>query len=769
MTSQPSFERIVTESQPESSPTPPAKAAGSSRGRAFPVYLHAFTRALTQSLGVSALGLAVLLLLIPVSTAFIPGKSIFDENYTHNQMQYRFYYESLTGVILAAVIAFGAALAVVLFRFMLVKRSSDTYFAQGITRVKQFGLRLLIGVLMLAIVLFIPIMVSLMMNVSAFSGLGYANIAISGAGYMYSGFLIMGIAAFCITALICCMVGTITEAVFFSLLALGAPSIVLYGANSLMKQLLFGNSFGFSASTGTVEVGASLLDKLSGFNPVLFFYQAAKDYCAQYTRFDGFVQPPMHIPLLLAWVAASVAIAALGIWALSKRKAEIAGVSGTNRILGMASTFLLPLFGFAVVLEYGADMGTGYSILAASLTFIVFFLITELIQKNGSRGLSRGILKLPCGLGVVLIAVVILVTGGFGYSTRIPKIDRIASVQMSYAGSPNYLDGQVGGVSTGGSYYVMSNYTFTTQSDLKTITELHQKLIDGGKGKLALDRENFTDTTVPYDIIVNYTLTNGSHLTRYYDRTKFSVLSDFLALDKTEAVEKQTRRTITGTTESQYWAAGAFRNGLVYLANSNYTNPRQVILSDSQRKELLGHIADDVEAQSLEDRYFPKDQALGIIMFTQDGGQESLKFGYRLENSIIYLTPSFKNTLKYLQDTGLYTYLENTDEIESITLQAYDPYVGMNKSKDPKSPFFLGYIADNDREFIQTKDFGANPVVSDPSRMDELAPLLKNDYYMSGGGYLACVKLKNKNLYVYKFLPAADAPAYLADAGEHQH
>ncbi|MDT3428081.1 ABC-2 type transport system permease protein [Paenibacillus forsythiae] len=763
MTSQPSFDRVIT------APSPGPAAAAPSRDRAFPVYLHAFTRALIQTLGVAALGLAVFLLLIPVSTAFIPGKSIFDENYTHNQMQYRFYYESLTGVIHAAVIVFGAALAIVLFRFMLVKRSSDAYFAQGITRGKQLGLRFIIGIIMLAVVIFIPFMISLLMNISAFSSLGYAGLAINGGVYLYAGYLILGIVSFCVTALVCCMVGTMTEAVFFSLMTIGAPSILLYGANALMKHLLFGNSFGFSASTGTVEVGASLVDKLASYNPILFFYQAAKDYCAQYTRFDGFVQPPVRALPLLGWVIAALVIAALGAAALSRRKAEIAGVSGTSRILGVASTFLLPLLGFAIVLEYGADMGTGYSILAASLTFIVVFLIVELVQKNGSRGLSRGILKLPFGLGAVLVAVVILVTGGFGYSSRIPQVDRIASVQMSYAGSPNYLDGQVGGVSTGGSYYVMSNYTFTSKSDLEIITGLHKQIIDGGKGKLARDAENFSSTTVPYDIIVNYTLDNGSHLTRYYDRTKLSVLADFLSLDKTEAVRKQTRRTITGTTESRYWAAGAFRNGLVYLASSFYTNPRQVILSDSQRKELLGHIADDVEAQSLEDRYFPKDQALGTIMFTQDGGQESLKFGYRLENSIIYVTPSFTNTIQYLKETGLYSYLENTEEIESITLQSYDPYVGMNKSKDPKSAYFLGYIADNDREFIQTKDFGANPVVSDPVKMDELAPLLKNDYYMSGGGYLACVKLKNKNLYVYKFLPAKDAPGYLADAGEHQH
>lgn len=762
MTSQPSFNPVSPELSPKPSTARPSV-------RTFPIYVHAFTRALLQSLGVAALGLAAFLLLIPVSTAFIPGKSIFDEDYTHNQMQYRFYEESLTGVLHAAVIVFAAALAFVLFRFMLVKRSSDTFFAQGITRGKQLVIRLLIGILLLAVVLFIPLMISLLMNISAFSSLGYAGIAISGGIYLYAGLLIMGLAAFSIAVLVCCMVGTLTEAVFFSLIVLGLPSMLFYSANALMKQLLFGNSFGFSPSTGTVEAGASLLNKLAAFNPVLFFYQAAKDYCAQYTRFDGYVQPPEHVLTLIAWALVSLGIAALAAKALSCRKAEIAGVSGMNRLLGFAATFLIPLVGFAAVLEFGASMGRGAAIIAAICTFIALFLIIELLQNNGLRGLRRGILKLPLGLGTVLIAVLILITGGFGYSTRIPDIDQISSVQMSYAGSPNYLDGQVGGVSSGGSYYVMSNYTYVSPQDLAVVTGLHKKIIAGGKGKLALDADKFSNTNVPYDIIVNYTLSNGSHLTRYYDRMKLGILADFLELDQTDAVKQQMRRTITGTTESAYWAAGAFRNGMVYLANSSYTNPRQVILTENQRKELLGHMADDIAAQSVEDRYYPQEGALGIIMFTQDGGQESLKFGYRLENSITYVMPSFKNTIKYLQDTGLYQYLENTEEIDSITLQAYDPYVGINKSKDPKSQYFLGYIADNDREFIQTKDFGASPVVSDPIKVDELTPLLVNDYFMSDGGYLACVKLKGKNLYVYKFLPAEKAPAYLADAGEHQH
>lgn len=78
------------------------------------------------------------------------------------------------------------------------------------------------------------------------------------------------------------------------------------------------------------------------------------------------------------------------------------------------------------------------------------------------------------------------------------------------------------------------------------------------------------------------------------------------------------------------------------------------------------------------------------------------------------------------------------------------------------SQYFMSYVAAEPNEFMLIKDFGKDLVVDEPERLQVLAGRLRNDYYMSEGGYFASVKLKGSSRYVYKFLPQKDAPGYVA-------
>lgn len=726
-----------------------------SKTRAF----HAFFQALRGSLGTAVIGFIVMMLLFPVSTSGVPEISIFNIDYTHNQMKYRLYLENLNYVVNGAVILLGIALAVSLCRFMLVRRSSDAYFALGIKRRKLLLIHSLAGIFYIAVILFIPLFISLILNIVAFGELGYGSAAFGGFFYMLLGFFALCLVSFFLTMVICCSVGTVTESIAFSVIILGGISIILYGINTLSKQLLFGNAFGLSTSTGTAEISSDLLTVLEKYNPVLFFLRGSESYCAQYIRYDGYVQPEAMPILCLAWLVISFLLFLLAGRVLKARKAEIAGVSGKNREINFVVTFLVAFLGFTVILDGMADYGILLAIVSASIVFVVLYFLMEKLQTRRVRIKSW---KLPVQLGVVLISVLILKTGGFGYSGRIPSIEELETAQMSYVGSPNYLSTDMGGTGNGKQYYIMSNCEFTREEDLETVISLHKAILEGGKERLAADMENFSSTTVPYDIIIRYKLENGKEITRYYDRTKFEVLEKMLALDETQAVRANMQASLLAGEEAFYGAAGAYQNGLIFLNNSYYTNPKQVLMTAEQRSELLSCIAQDVAIQGIEDRYFPDGAPLGVIMFSRSGSQESLSFAYNIENSLVYVTPSFTKTIQYLKDTNLYQYFEGDEEIENITLQAYNPYVSVvNAQTSPKSQYFIGYIMDSPGEFIQTKDFGNDYVLDTPERIAEVASLLRNDYFMSDGGYLAAIKIKGKEKYVYKFLPGKDAPQYV--------
>lgn len=730
-------------------------------------YLHAFSDALARSAGTAAICLAALLLLIPFSTAAIPDFSIFNLDYTHHQMRFRFYIEKLNPAVNGAVLVTGMALAVSVFRFMLVRRSSDAYFALGVRRARLLALRAAAGMALTVLAISIPMALSLCMNLLAFGeiqvgGVPYSKSILSAFFYLSSGFFTLALAEFSLTALVCCMVGTMAEAISFSAVAAGGVSILLYGAGTLAKHLLFGSALGAPASGSSGTAAGGLLTALADWNPALFFLDSSSHYAARYERFDGYVLPPMRPLLPVLWTAAGLLLLALAGFALSRRKAEIAGVSGKSRILNFTGTFVLCFLGFSVVLDFSARAGLPLAVTAASISFILLYFI---LTKLEIRSIGRGLWKLPVQLGAVLAAALVCFTGGLGYSSRVPAAEEIASARMSYIGSPNYTGGDISGSGNGRYYYITGQYDFTESPDIEAVTALHRRVIGAGKGELRLAGGNFSATAVPYDIAVRYTLKNGRTLTRYYDRTTMEVLSRMLALDDTAAVRSAVQNTIVGRNDSQFRAAGAYKKGMVYLSDSWYAAPKQVLLTEEQRKELLSCIAEDTAAQSVTDRYFPGEPPLGVVMFSQSGGREAMTFSYQMENALVFVTPGFTNTLRWLKATGLFPCFDFTGEIESIELEPYNPYVSVvNSLPEPKSLYFIGYSSDTAGDFIQTRDFGKSYVLSDFEKISGIAPKLRNDYFMSGGGYLAAAKIRGREQYVYKFLPAADAPDYVRAA-----
>lgn len=744
-------------------------SAASSKGKApsGSLYLHAWNEAFMQGLVPALLCLAAFLLLVPVSTAAIPETSIFNIEYTHNQMKYRFYYEDLgIGMHGAAVIS-GMILALSLFRFMLNRRSSDAYFAIGIKRGKLLLLRFTPGLVQLLLAIGIPFLISLLLNLQALAKYGYTGAMFLGFFYTLAGYILLAVIAYTVTVLACCLAGTLAEAAAWSAIFLSAPSALLFGVNALAKALLFGNSFGLVASTGTVTINAGLVERLDRANPLLFFYEMAQEYGAQYVRVDGSQPPSPQWAMLAAWLGGAALLLGLAWWALAARRAEIAGVSGTNRGISAAVSFIGSFFGFSLLADYSTDLGTAPSIVIAGIGYLLIYAAIEFVQKRQLRHLPRQFRWLALQMGVVLGFVLVLAGGGFGYSGRIPDLSRVSSVDMSYVGSPNYLNAPIVGTSsTNNGYYLMASYNFLEEPDIAKVMELHRKIIDAGKGRLQLDKENFSRTVVPYDIVVSYNLWDGGKITRYYDRTSLSVLAGLLALDETAKVKDASQSTLNAGSGSSYWASGAYSKGKIYMAGNWLNNPVELNLKAAQRSELLGLVAKDVASQSLEDRYYPKEPPAGVLMFTQEADEDSLRFGYRMENALVYVTPSFANTIAYLRKNGLYDYLQSPAEIESITIRSYNPYVERFRSIKPRSPLFMSYISKQAQEFILIKDFGADLAVQDASQIAELAPKLQNTYFMSDGGYLVSVKLKNSNQYVYKYLPQKDAPSYVTEKVE---
>ncbi|ATW25586.1 hypothetical protein [Candidatus Formimonas warabiya] len=727
---------------------------------------HDVMQVFLQNYGLLIAGLLVFCVLIPVSTAGFPGSSIFNVVHTHQQMKFRFFPGDFAPALNAATVLYGGGLGLALYRFMLDKKQATAFFSLGMTRGKLFFVRYGVGMFLLLAGLVIPMVISLCLNVAA---LGISPGLFGYFFYLSAGLFLLGLVAFTLCIIGCCLAGTLFEATVFSSILLLAPALLCYSVNIFMKQLLWGNAFGAVTYSGTREVYPDLVSLFAPANPVLFFWQPSQTHAMFYRSLTQAQPSGLSWCLPLIWAAAAGLLLLGAWWVLKRRKAEQADISGLNPVFQTLTIFLCCFTCSALTLRFVAVFSLHLAYGAVAVVLIACYVLLRLTLFPSRQGWQAHILCLSGQLLVTGALIVILVTGGLGYSRRIPDVTEVRSVSFSYAGSPNYFNGAVTGSSSGKGYYVMSLYTYDEPQDIQAVLALHENFTKSGQQVLEVDPARFAGTVLPYDIQVAYELQDGRRLVRYYDRASLDQLTAMLALDDTKQVRDGATASIMGRGEdgqpgaslAQISAASAYLNGQIFLSDSWYSAPYSVTLSPGKRQELLAAIAADVAGQTWQQRYFPEEAPLGVLMFSQDGENDSRSFAYNLENTLVYVTASFTHTLAFLEENGLRELLDFQGDIESITFQKYNPYDGINKRKIPLSSYFMAYRTGSPDSYLVEEDFGKKRPITDPDKIKELMPLLQSNYFMNDGGYLTAVKLAGKDVYVYKYLPAVLAPPYV--------
>lgn len=724
------------------------------------ILYHDFRNVMKDNVGLMILGMIIFLGMIPVSTVVIHETSIFNVDYTHQQLKFRFYADSMVLFINTASICFGAATGMSLFGFMNDKRKIAFSFSVGLTRTKLFAVRIFAGIIILSTAMMVPMIISFALNDIA---LGIYDGMMSYFFTICAGLFLQAFVSMMAFEIACCLAGTLSETVMTGVTIMSAPTAILYFFNSLMKLLLWGNIYGESTYSAE-RVGDSLLSHFSFANPAMFFYKGFDTYYF-FSRKMAEAQPvTVDLRIIVGWLMISALTVVVGLILFKRKKAENAEMAGLNKTINNGIPFLWSIAVFATCCELLNDFGSYVSLTVASLCFAITFIILTSTILNIKSGIKNKALYIIASLCLIMVSVCIFSSGFFGYSGRIPDISNLDSVGISYVGTPSYLPVQMAGNSNGRTFYFDAEMTFSNTSDIKTVMELHNALISQGRKKASADYDHFSQTVVPYDIKITYHLKSGKTIERYYNCITLKNLSNMLKLEKSNTTKHGMESVIKGELKQTLWNSDAFAEGEVYFSDIWYHNPKNVILSDQKRKQLLSAIASDVAKQSLEDRYFPESQAMdGIIMFTLKGDSDLSEFSYNMSNTMVYVTKSFKNTLMLLDQWGISNIFEFQGDLEALYLQKFDPYSSMNGLSMPMSMLFMSYKSDSDSDFLIEKDFGTRPQIKDRSQLQEIIPKLRNCYFMSGGGYLAAIKIKGREQYVYKFLPYEDAPEFVKE------
>lgn len=748
-------------------------AGSAERARAARVLRHDAHMALRACVPYLLLGLVAFTLLAPVSTAALPDQSLFNASYTHSQLKFRFYLEDAAPLVWVAAVLFGAAVAFGLFRFVVVPGESTARFSLSLSRGRLFAVRAGCGVAVIVLALGAPLAASLALNVWAlgpWAGL-YEHWA-----FVACGLLLAACASFALMAAALALSGTAPEALLAYAALVGCVSAVMCAADQLACALLLGNPFGEALNGTATPVAPSLFQLTAAANPLVCFLGPCSDAQSFSVLHPVYEPAACDWPLAAAWAFAVVALLACAGALFARRRAEVAGLANANRALTAFIAVVGALAAFAAVLAVLSAFSEVAGIVGAVAAFAaVCAALSAGPLARGSRNTRTCALTTGAATACVALASAVVATGAFGFSSAVPDEADVASVRVSYVGAPDLLPAKMDSASAGsGGYYCSACVRCSEPEAVRVALAAHRALADAGRLDMRATQADFGQTAVPYDLVFEYELADGSTMLRYYDRASYDAIARLLDLDAADEMRRRQQALVSGDADSlpdaergavqQSLAAQAFRAGRVYACDCLYADPRELALSDGERAELLGALAADVGAQGVADRYYPQGPARGVLMFTQNAEADAQSFAYRLENAVVYLTDAFSNTLAWLQEKGLMGCFDaDSTAIEELTFQAYDPHASNAASLDLLGIVFKGYRDDSPSSFVMTQEWGLLYSTDERADIDELAPKLRNTCAVDGGGYLVRAKLGGGRGYSYLFLPADDASEQLKE------
>lgn len=669
-------------------------------------------------------------------------------------------------LLMIAILAFVQALCS--FQMLYRIGSANFYFGIGLRRNQLFGVRFAAGMVWQALAVLTAIVCGAAVNFIRSQYAATEPGLILGHSLMIGlGLLLTALVAYAVTSLVCTLSGTLLESCTYSILALMLPTLVLWGLNSQMKVFLWGNAFDVKVVRGLPD---HLVSSFARYNPFLFFNTFFDAYSY---RFDGQVTPAAPAwGLLPGWLLVSAAFIWLARRFFISRQVEKTGLRGSCKALGYSLIFplvfavfsapLYLLFGWPpLALSAAIAIGIGLS----AVTFAGLAFPLRLIDRPA----WQGIWVYPACLALIGATIVILLTGGLGYSRYLPKADDIAYMSISYKGLPNLvLQGGYGG---GGLLQINNNESLTLDDpeDIKTALMLHQQLIDQDQAQPGQSISNYS--------MVAYTLKDKSQVHRFYATATSDVLVAMLALDRTKAFHDLFSGYMNGMDPEpgqpdrpMPHTTSPFSQGCLYLVTP--LSDQAVLVDEALAVQIRQVLLEEMEAQSVENRYQPAHLEKYTLIFYTDPMFDRQNKNYA-SNPLI-LTPDHYDASVFSQiclDQSYPKTLALLDKnivqpedrvIESIQiLQPYWDILTDSETHDLSSCFMstLMYAARADNAIRQYQR-SPETAVTDPDRIAELFNASRSFYFAGDRGYLILIRFRDSEISTTRYIPRALLPAW---------
>lgn len=616
--------------------------------------------------------------------------------------------EYMSAVLMLAVAVCGILSAVCLFNFITSKKMVNVYYSLGITRTKLFCGKYFSGLLLLFVATLLPMIVTFFANIFT---VGYSASLFKACLFYFLYLFSVAATSFTVTSAVFAVVGTTFETMIFSVVLLLIPDIFLFSIQTLMDKFLYGNPYGISFQyVNAIDYGygdtvATLSGRFNILSPLFWGKNGMIEFAvskkSDIKEAVPAISPQFGIALL--WIAITIGLFFLAVFFFNRRKAEISGFIGTNRVLNTAVSTLAAFSAYCYAMYVINDMVV--SVIIGCVAFTAVHLILEAVVLRDSKKFLKGLYKLPIGIALCVGLTFIINGGLFGFSQKLPDINDIKSVAVTPAGT----SAEYGLFTDSWNYgnYDLKYFSygrtlageFTSEKDIKAVLDVHKSITE------TPEEERTLGNTVQFV----YTLRNGTKLRRNFTSVSPETYKKLLYLEDCEFFDETLNEFFNGEirTFNRYDQSPEkiFADGQINLRKNYYVDVYsayadkviKLTLSEKDRLSLLDALYKDISSRSAEEKYYPASQVVGFIMFSY--GDEELNaqtaplktemtetvFSARFSDFLYsnpwspyfntHITEDMTNTVKLLKEIGIYEKITKAPEfISAEVIPANEAY-----------------------------------------------------------------------------------------------
>lgn len=658
--------------------------------------------------------------------------------------QYTFLFSDSMGymryMVIAALLGIGLLMGIATFRFITGKKTVNVYYSLGIKRTRLFTAKYLSGLTLVGLSVAVPMLVALLVNLVV---LGANRYLFTAFFYLLFGMFSVVAFSYTLTAVVFTTVGTAFEGVLFSGILLLFPEILFSCLQVFIRKLVLGTPLGSNFSsmyTMGYYAGDSmqtLPKQYPQFNPLRYMSQGLYTYSqggvvgklVDYNNGGNMIAwktPDFLVPII--WLLVTAALFAFGVFFYERRKAEIGGFIGKNKVLNFVGIFLVGIFGFATAFDLLQSKGTAIAIAVGAVVFVVIYAVLSLVLLRNVRQFVKDLPALPMQLALTALIFVFFATGYFGAANKIPETADIVSAQISLP----YQNYQLQSTGNYYGYYIAGMQTadtapkgnYTESQDIEFVRGVHKMLVEAGRTDPTVLDENFNGV-YPVPVKIAYTLKNGKQILRNYYGVSEDILHALQQADKTayqqsvlnrifkdelKKVERPKADGMNGTLSNgdilaynEYCKIRAVRESEdIRLYNKTLTTETKLELTAEQRQTLLDCLYKDLTAQTPENHYNPQ-ESLGLISFVhmdetytdkastdtvsiegvtavhgvetvtdqvvgEEGEPEDMFYGKSTTDSVLdfFITADMVNTVEFLKSVGYQDALTGDKTLKAV-------------------------------------------------------------------------------------------------------